>query len=95
LADLCQLIHERSHIVGEPTVSNLLNSLTVSSCAFAIQAAKIADSCRSILSQSGDAQICVMLEAVQSLTFMDALCAFHADFVNAIAFGCFADIDLG
>ncbi|KHN82905.1 Alsin [Toxocara canis] len=95
LADLCQMLHERSHIVGESEMSTLLNRLTLSSCAFAVQAARLAESCRTVLTQKGDASICSILEAAMSLPFMDSLYTFHADFVDCIAFGCFADIDLG
>uniref|UniRef100_F1KQV4 Alsin n=1 Tax=Ascaris suum TaxID=6253 RepID=F1KQV4_ASCSU len=95
LADLCQMIHERSHVVGEPETSNLLNNLTISSCAFAVQVARVAEACRAVLTNKGDSSMSAMLEASHSFSLMDSLCNFHADFVDCIAFGCFADIDLG
>uniref|UniRef100_A0A0M3HIE2 BTB/POZ domain-containing protein n=1 Tax=Ascaris lumbricoides TaxID=6252 RepID=A0A0M3HIE2_ASCLU len=83
------------HVVGEPETSNLLNNLTISSCAFAVQVARVAEACRAVLTNKGDSSMSAMLEASHSFSLMDSLCNFHADFVDCIAFGCFADIDLG
>lgn len=95
LSDISQKLHERSHILCEKASADLLNKLTLSSCAFSLHAARLAESCRLAVCNNGITSVSRILQESCSLSFVESLFDFHSDFVDCVAFGCFADIDLG
>uniref|UniRef100_A0A914XKE0 Uncharacterized protein n=1 Tax=Plectus sambesii TaxID=2011161 RepID=A0A914XKE0_9BILA len=96
LKTVASQLFERSQIMAKSsTLSELLHSFSESMSLFAELAASVADRSRSLLSLGGCSQLDALLSGVKSNLFLDAIQTLHDRFANCIAFGCFADFDLG
>uniref|UniRef100_A0A914XMX8 Spindle pole body component n=1 Tax=Plectus sambesii TaxID=2011161 RepID=A0A914XMX8_9BILA len=96
LKTVASQLFERSQIMAKSsTLSELLHSFSESMSLFAELAASVADRSRSLLSFGGCSQLDALLSGVKSNLFLDAIQTLHDRFANCIAFGCFADFDLG
>uniref|UniRef100_A0A915PIV5 Uncharacterized protein n=1 Tax=Setaria digitata TaxID=48799 RepID=A0A915PIV5_9BILA len=95
ICQLCQKMHERSHVKNCPTSSKLLNKLTLSSTAYSIQIFRLVKTVRDILCNTYNLPFRQTFKTLITKYFFDVLFQFHADFVECLAYGCFTEFDIG
>ncbi|KAL3985793.1 Regulator of chromosome condensation (RCC1) repeat family protein [Acanthocheilonema viteae] len=95
ICQMCQKMHERSHIVNSPLLSKLLNKLALSSAGYSTHIFKLIKMVRDNLCDTGSLSVGKALRTHIKKYFLNALFQFHADFVESVAYGCFTELDIG